>query len=167
MARLLEDLQTLSTAEAGVLRLHREPVSPADLVDDAVGAFRTQADARRVRLEARVPSGLELLEVDRVRVGEVLANLIANALRHTPSGGTVGLSAERAAGGTAFAVTDSGSGIAASDLPSVFDRFVKASDSGGAGLGLAIAKALVEAHGGTISAESEPGRGTTIRFVLP
>ncbi len=167
MARLLEDLQTLSTAEAGVLRLHREPVSPADLVDDAVGAFRTQADARRVRLEARVPSGLELLEIDRVRVGEVLANLIGTALRHTPAGGTVALSAERATGGTAFAVTDSGSGISASDLPSVFDRFVKASDSGGAGLGLAIAKALVEAHGGTISAESEPGRGTTIRFVIP
>jgi two-component system sensor histidine kinase BaeS len=168
MSRLLEDLQTLSTAEAGALRLHRELLDPADLVEDAVAAFRSSAAAGGVDLEQRVAPGIPPVEADPVRIGEVLANLLQNSVRHTPVGGSVILEAERAEdGGVAFTVTDTGPGIPAEDLPHVFDRFVKSSDSGGAGLGLAIAKSLVEAHGGTITAKSEPGRGTTIRFVLP
>jgi signal transduction histidine kinase len=176
MSRLLEDLQTLSTAEAGALRLHREAVAPADLVANAVTASRARADAEGVSLEQRVAPGLPEIEVDPMRVGEVFTNLLHNAVRHTPPGGSVVVSAERAdaggaggALGVAFAVSDTGPGIAPDVLPHVFDRFVKATDSGGAGLGLAIAKSLVEAHGGTITARSDgsPGQGTTMRFVLP
>jgi len=167
MARLLDDLQTLSTAEAGVLRLHPERLHPAALVEDAVSAFRLRAAEANVRLEGHAGAELPELDVDAVRIGEVLSNLLTNALRHTPSGGSVTVSAERSSEAVAFAVADTGSGIAAGELPHVFDRFVKTADSGGAGLGLAIAKALVEAHGGSISAESEPGHGTTMRFALP
>jgi two-component system OmpR family sensor kinase/two-component system sensor histidine kinase BaeS len=168
MSRLLEDLQTLSTAEAGVLRLHRESLDPAELVGDAVAAFRSAAAAGGIALEGRVPPGLPSVEADPVRIGQVLANLLHNAMHHTPAGGSVVVAAHRAEnGGVAFTVTDTGAGIPPEDLPHVFDRFVKASDSGGAGLGLAIAKSLVEAHGGAITAESEPGRGATMRFVLP
>ncbi len=138
MSRLLDDLQTLSTAEAGVLRLHRERVDPAALVEDAVAAVRDRADRAGVTLGWRAAPG----------VGDVVA-------------------VEPSAAGVCVAVSDTGSGIGAGDLPYVFDRFVKSADSGGAGLGLAIAKRLVEAHGGEISAESEPGGGTTMRLVLP
>lgn len=167
MSRLLDDLQTLSTAEAGVLRLHREPVEPERVVEDAAAAFRTRARAAGVSLEARVAPGLPALDVDPVRIGEVLANLLANAVEHTPSGGKVVVSAEPDDEGVAFTVEDTGGGIAPEVLPHVFDRFVKAAGSGGAGLGLAIARSLVTAHGGEISAASEQGRGTTMRFVLP
>jgi signal transduction histidine kinase len=169
MARLLDDLATLSTAEAGALRLHREPARPQELVADAVAAFRPRAEGAGVRLEARAAAGLPSLDVDPVRIGEVLSNLLSNALRHTPAGGSVTVSAERTADGraVAFAVRDTGSGIAPEALPHVFDRFVRGAGSGGAGLGLAIARSLVRAHGGEIAAESRPGHGTTMRFVLP
>jgi two-component system, OmpR family, sensor histidine kinase BaeS len=167
MARLLDDLQTLSTAEAGVLRLHRERVDPAALVQDAVAAFKARADAAGVTLESRAADGVPDLDVDPVRIGEVLANLLANAVRHTPRGGSVSAVVEPAAAGVAFTVADTGSGIDPADLPHVFDRFVKSADSGGVGLGLAIARSLVQAHGGTITADSQPGRGTTMRFTLP
>jgi len=109
------------------------------------------------------------LEADPVRIGQVLANLLSNAVRHSPPGGSVVISADPAPGGhvVAFAVSDAGPGVPAQLLPHIFDRFVKASDSGGAGLGLAIAKSLVEAHGGEITADSRAQQGTTIRFVLP
>jgi signal transduction histidine kinase len=169
MARLLDDLQTLSTAEAGALRLHREHVEPAALLEDAAAAFRPSAQAAGVSLELRVAPGLPGLEVDAVRISEVLANLLSNAVRHTPAGGSIVISAapEQGGGAVAFAVADAGTGIPAELLPHIFDRFVKAPHSRGAGLGLAIAKSLVEAHGGEISAESRPGQGTTLRFTLP
>ena len=169
MSRLLDDLQVLSTAEAGALRLHRESVDPGTLVEDAAAAFRGPAETAHVSLELRVASGLPALEVDPVRIGQVLANLLSNAVRHSTAGGSVIVSAGPAQSGhaVAFTVSDSGSGVPADLLPHIFDRFVKAADSGGAGLGLAIAKSLVEAHGGEITAESRSGHGTTIRFVLP
>ena len=169
MARLLDDLQTLSTAEAGVLRLHREPVDPAQLVDEAVSAWRSGAEAAGVTLEERVAPGLPALDLDAVRIGQVLTNLLSNAVRHTPRGGSVVVSAEPARDGkaAAFVVADTGPGIAPDVLAHVFDRFVRGAESGGAGLGLAIAKSLVEAHGGQITAESPAGGGTRIRFVLP
>ena len=166
MARLLDDLQLLSNAEAGSLRLHRERSAPGDLLAAAETAFRAQADQAGVALVVETPEGLPLVDVDPLRIGEVLANLVANALRHTPAGGTITLSAGEDDGVT-FAVADTGEGIATDELAHVFDRFARSPGSRGSGLGLAIAKGLVQAHGGTISAESEPGRGTTIRFVLP
>jgi two-component system sensor histidine kinase BaeS len=168
MSRLLDDLRTLSTAEAGALKLHRQKTAPKELAEDAVAAFRTRAAAGGVQLEERVSPGLPDLDVDPTRIGEVLANLVHNALRHTPVGGTVVVSADPASdGGVAFAVDDTGAGIPPGVLPYVFDRFVRGPDSGGAGLGLAIARSLVEAHGGTISADSGPEGGTVMRFVLP
>ncbi len=167
MSRLLDDLETLSTAEAGALRLYREPVEPADLVDDAVAAFGPSAADAGITLEAKTAEGLPEIEVDRVRIGQVLANLLSNAIRHTPPDGSVLIAAERAGDRVGFAVSDSGSGVPVDVLPHIFDRFVKTADSGGAGLGLAIARSLVEAHGGEIAASSEPGKGTTIRFTIP
>jgi len=167
MARLLDDLQTLSTAEAGVLRLHRERVDPAALAEDAATAFRARADRAGVGLDCRSTAPVPEVDVDPLRIGEVLANLLTNAIRHTPRGGSVQVVVSPDPGGVAFAVSDTGPGIDARDLPHVFDRFVKSADSGGAGLGLAIARSLVEAHGGRITAESAPGQGTTMRFVVP
>lgn len=166
MSRLLDDLQTLSTAEAGALRLYREQVEPRQLVDTAVASFSLQATEMGVRLESRVAEGPTPIEVDPLRVGEVLTNLLSNALRHTPSGGTVRVTSGTTRDGIEIAVSDTGRGIAPEQLPHVFDRFSRSPDSPGAGLGLAIAKSLVEAHGGEIRAESGP-TGTTISFTLP
>ena len=169
ISRLLDDLQTLSTAEAGALKLFPEPVDPARLAEEAVAAFRSRADANGVTLEMRAAAGLPVVEVDPVRIGEVLANILSNALRHTGSGDSVIVSIAPLTVGrkVEFTVEDTGSGIAPEALPHVFERFVKGADSRGAGLGLAIARSLIEAHGGEIPAESKPGRGTKIRFVLP
>src|SRR5215218_2181632 len=167
MARLLDDLQTLSTAEAGVLRLYRERVDPLGLAQDTAAALRPRAERAGVSLDVRVTAPVPEVDVDQVRIGEFLANLLTNAIRHTPRGGAVRVEVSPAPGGVAFAVSDTGPGIDARDLPHVFDRFVKSADSGGAGLGLAIARGLVEAHGGRITAESTPGAETTMRFVLP
>jgi two-component system OmpR family sensor kinase/two-component system sensor histidine kinase BaeS len=168
MARLLDDLRTLSTAEAGALRLHRESADPKELVEDAVGAFRSRAESEGVTITPRVGEGLPRLDIDSVRIGEVLSNLLANALDHTPTGGSITVAAARADDGRiAFEVEDTGTGIEPDALPHVFDRFVKEPGSSGAGLGLAIAKSLVEAHEGEISARSEVGRGATISFWLP
>jgi signal transduction histidine kinase len=167
MARLLEDLQTLSKVESGVLQLHRERVEPRTLVDNVVEAFKAQATAAGLSLRAQVSDGLPELDVDRVRIGEVLSNLMVNTLRYTRSGGEVIVGAGEAGLGVELWVTDTGTGIPQDQIPHVFERFAKSKDSAGTGLGLAIAKGLVHAHGGTISVESRPGEGTTIRFVLP
>lgn len=169
MSRLLDDLHTLSTAEAGALPLHRESASAARLIEDAVAAVRSRAEAAGVTVEARAGSELPVLDVDAVRIGQVLGILLHNAVEQTPSGGRVLVSAQRAdaEASVAFSVQDTGPGIPADLIPHVFDRFVKGAGSSGAGLGLAIAHSLVEAHGGEIVAESPPGWGTTIRFVLP
>jgi signal transduction histidine kinase len=168
MARLLDDLRTLSMAEAGVLELHREPVDPRAVAEDVVRAYRSAAEEAGVTLEATIaPDAPALLEADPLRLAEILANLVANALRHTPKGGRVGVQVDGGDRSTSFEVTDTGSGIPEDQLPYVFDRFVTAADTGGTGLGLSIAKRLVEAHGGTIKAASVPEGGTTIRFWLP
>ena len=166
MTRLLDDLQTLSTAEAGALTLHREPAGPSDLLRAAAQAFDAQANERGVRIAIDVDDGLPTLEVDRLRIGEVLSNLLSNAIRHTPAGGEVTLAVRRVDRGMEFGVSDTGSGIEADRLPHIFDRFSRAPGSSGSGLGLAIAKSLVEAHGGTIEAASVPGV-TRVTFVIP
>ena len=167
LSRLIDDLRTLSLAESGVLELHREPTDLGVLVGEVIAAFRTQAESGGVDLRAEVPDDVPLAEIDPLRVREVLINLTANALRHTPPGGEVRIAAAAAAGSLRFSVADTGTGIAPVDLPHVFERFYKTADSTGSGLGLAIARNLVLAHGGEIVAESTAGRGTTIRFTLP
>ncbi len=174
LSRLIDDLRTLSEAESGMLELHREPTDIGILASDVAASFRLQADANGVELKVDVPEDLPLLEVDPVRIREVLVNLTTNALRHTPSGGNVAFRAVIGDGYAQVTVADTGSGIAPEDLEHVFERFYKsggsapgASDSGGSGLGLTIAKNLVAAHGGEISAESTPGEGTIVRFTLP
>ncbi len=169
MTRLIEDLRTAGLAEAGALRLAKEPVDLAALAGETVGTFQAQADAAGVALAAHFADDVPPVEADPTRIREVLSNLIANALRYTPRGGTIGVRGtfEREAQHVTVAVSDSGAGIAPEDLPHIFDRFTRSRDSGGSGLGLAIAKNLVAAHGGEIRAESAPGQGTTITFTLP
>jgi signal transduction histidine kinase len=166
MARLLDDLRTLSTAEAGALQLHREPTDVSALVADVVEAFAPRAAEAGVALTEAVAT-LPELDVDPVRVRQVLENLVTNALRHTPRGGSIAIEVGPDGQTAAFSVADTGPGIAPDELRQVFDRFAKSADSHGSGLGLAIAKSLVEAHGGEIHAASEVGHGTTIRFALP
>ena len=166
MARLLDDLQMLSTADAGALRLDREPTDLAALAGEVVSAFAPRAAAAGVALAA-APSSLADLNVDALRIRQVLENLVANALRHTPQGGTVAIQLSLEDGGIACAVSDTGPGIPADQLDSIFDRYARSADSGGSGLGLAIARSLVEAHGGSIEAENAPGHGATIRLFLP
>jgi signal transduction histidine kinase len=167
LSRLVEDLRTLSLAESGALALHREPTDVAALARDTVASFAAQAAQAGVTLEASASSELPLADVDPVRAREILANLVANALRYTPRGGQVTVEARAKDGAIALAVVDTGAGIAPDSLGRVFDRFYKSPESRGAGLGLAIAKQLVEAHGGTIGASSELGLGTRIQFTLP
>lgn len=166
MARLLDDLRTLSLTDTGALRLHRERTDVAELLAEVRYGFAPRADAAGVafRIEQQaVPS----LDVDPVRIRQVLDNLLDNALRHTPRGGTIRVEVRPEGNAVLFRVADTGKGIAAEALPYVFDRFWKSADSGGSGLGLAIARGLIEAHGGQIRADSIPGKGTVLSFTLP
>jgi signal transduction histidine kinase len=171
LSRLIEDLRTLSLAEAGALKLQREPIDLPALLGEAAASFRAQAEAAGVTVSLEAAPDLPLLEADPVRLREVAGNLIANALRYTPAGGRIQIQCSLEGGGesVAVAVSDTGRGIAPGDLPHVFDRFYKSADSRGSGLGLAIAKNLVAAHGGEIAAHSPgmDGVGTTVRFTLP
>ncbi len=166
--RLIDDLRTVALAEVGALTLHREDVAPADAVDAAVAALRATADAAGVRLSGRAAEQLPTISADPVRLGEILRNLLANALRATPAGGEVEVAAAPDAHAIAFTVRDTGAGLALGEAERIFDRYHRAADSTGSGLGLTIARELVEAHGGTITAVSDgPGRGTTVRFTIP
>ncbi|MDW8405525.1 sensor histidine kinase [Chloroflexus sp.] len=172
LERLINDLHLLALADAGQLPLYREIVAPVMLVNEAVRSFAQSAAERDIRLTASTADDLPDIEVDPQRIAQVLGNLISNALRHTPAGGMVSVTVAAEPNGVIFRVSDTGPGIAPADLPHIFDRFYRADrartrSSGGAGLGLAIARRLVEAHGGQIWAESELGRGTTVSFRLP
>jgi signal transduction histidine kinase len=166
MSRLLEDLRTLSMAEAGVLTLERETVDPRRIAEDAVEAYRSTADEADVRLKLVVGDDAPAaIDADPVRLTEVLANLLTNAIRHSPAGAvTIRPAANR---DVVFEVDDDGPGIPIDQVPFVFDRFVTSADTGGTGLGLAIAKRLVEAHGGTIEAITPNGGGTHMRVRIP
>jgi len=170
LSRLVDDLRTLALAESGALRLKREPTNVAELIRDTLSNFETQATEKEIRLAMSL-SDLEETTIDPQRVREVLTNLLSNALRYTPRGGevTVGLteSSRDSESAITISVEDNGPGIESAALAHIFDRFYKSSDSGGMGLGLSIAKYLVEAHGGKIWVESEVGKGTTISFSLP
>lgn len=165
MARLIDDLRTLSLAEAGALALQREPADLSALARDAAAAFQAQADAAGVALTVDAPEVVEA-EVDEVRIRAVLNNLLANALRYTPGGGSITVRVAREGERARVEVSDTGRGIAPEALPHIFDRFTKDRDSSGSGLGLAIARQIIELHGGEITAVSEVERGTTITLEL-
>ncbi len=170
MSRLIEDLRTMSLAESGSLPLRREPTDLGELIRDTVAGFESQIKEKEITLELSLAE-TEEVNIDPQRVREVLSNLVGNALRYTPSQGKVKVGLTESTSGeersVVISVEDSGAGIDSADLPHVFERFYKSSDSGGMGLGLSIAKYLVEAHGGKIWAESELGHGTKISFTLP
>ncbi len=170
LSRLVDDLRTLALAESGSLQLKREPTDLGLLVREVVSGFESRANEKKIRFEFRVDD-VEAIEIDPLRIREVLSNVVANAVRYTPNGGEIKVEVTESAVPEKRSVTvfvqDSGQGIQAEDLSRIFDRFYKSSDSGGMGLGLSIAKYLVEAHGGKIWAESEAGQGTKISFSLP
>jgi signal transduction histidine kinase len=172
LARLVDDLQTLSLAEAGQLPLHPTRFLLADLLSDAAAGFESHAAAQNIDLRVDAPDSSPELEADYDRILQVLGNLLTNALHHTPEKGTITLHGETIEDGVRITVSDTGAGIPADDLPYIFDRFWRGDKSrarteGSSGLGLAITKQLVLAHGGTIGAESEPGQGTTFTIELP
>ena len=167
LSRLIDDLRTLALADSGALKLQKEPTDLAALTSETVASFRAQADANGIELSVEVGSNLPALELDPARIRQVLENLIANALRFTPRGGSICVKCFTENTRIQVSVADTGAGIPADELPHIFERFHKSHDSRGTGLGLAIAKNLVAAHGGEISAHSEPGNGTTIQFSFP
>ena len=138
-------------------------------MDTAVAAVRSRVESQERTLTVDVPSVLPTVRADRLQIERVIANLVSNAVRHTERDGEITITATARAGHVAIAVADTGSGIPADYLPRIFDKFVQVPNapSGGAGLGLAIAKHIVEAHGGQISVRSEMEHGTTFTFTLP
>ena len=175
LSRLITDLRDLSLAEAGQLRLERVPVGVAELASNSLARVAAQGATKNIALVDEVPAGVPLVMADPHRVEQVLLNLLGNALRYTPEHGRITLGARWEPASvpmvTVF-VSDTGPGIAPEDLPRVFDRFYRADKSrsratGGSGIGLAIVRQLVHAHGGRVWAESQPGNGATFYFSLP
>lgn len=176
LSRLVADLRDLSLAESGHLLLNVDTLRVDELLTAAVSTVQAEAQTRGVELVIRTDQPLPPVKADRDRVRQILRNLLGNALRYTPSGGSITVSATPEAVGAAsyvqVTVADTGVGIPAEDLPRVFDRFFRVDrsrnrGSGGTGLGLAVVKQLVEAQGGGVRVESEPGQGATFRFTLP
>ena len=169
MQRLVADLLDVAQIEAGQLAIDPVPLSPKTLIDEALALHGPDADARGVFLSAEVAAGLPLIAADRDRMLQVFANLVGNAIRFTPEGGRIVLSARPASGGVRFAVADTGQGIPAADLGEIFVRYRRSGrgKKHGAGLGLAIVRGIVESHGGTIAADSREGEGTVFHFFLP
>jgi len=171
LSRLVDDLRELALADAGQLRLNSRPTDLAVVIQDCVDNLILGAEAQEVSLSARLPDELPAVQADLDRVSQVLRNLLVNALRYTPSGGSVTVSAGSAHGMVEVAIVDTGAGIDPGDLPHIFERFWRADPArariGSTGLGLSIAQSLIEAQGGRIWAESTPGQGSTFRFTLP
>jgi two-component system sensor histidine kinase BaeS len=167
MERLIDDLRTLSLADAGALVLHRESTDLGGLAAEVVAGFAPQAEAAGVVLTVEEPSEAGELEVDPLRIRQVVGNLVSNALRHTPSGGRVTVRVARDGSDATLTVADSGEGMDADAAAHAFDRFWRSADSTGAGLGLAIVRDLVTAHGGSVELHSVPGEGTRVVCRLP
>jgi signal transduction histidine kinase len=173
LQRLVYNLEELSRVEAGTFELHPKPTAVAHLVEFVVDRLGRQFEEKGVTLEADVPPDLPLIRADEDRVGQVLLNLVGNALQYTPSGGHVSLVTRREGENVRLSVQDTGIGISPEHLPHVFERFYRVDKSrsragGGSGIGLTIARHLVEAHGGQIEAASDgSGLGSTFSFTLP
>jgi signal transduction histidine kinase len=169
---LVEDLRTLSLADAGELSLHLQNISTAKLLKDLKASFQPLASQKDIIIRLEVPSGIPMVEMDPARMTQVLSNLLDNALQHTPEGGQITLAAGVVPDGVAISIHDSGPGVDREELERIFDRFYRSDPSrsregGGSGLGLAIAKSIVQAHGGQIHAENLPIGGLAIRITLP
>ncbi|MGI8928954.1 MAG: sensor histidine kinase [Candidatus Limnocylindrales bacterium] len=167
LERLIEDLRTLSLAETGQLPLQREPTDVDALAREVSAAFEADALTAGVELAIEVPTDLPDLEVDGRRLRQVISNLVANALRHTPRGGKVTVSATSAEGDIQLVVEDTGVGMSPEAVANAFERFWREGESAGAGLGLAIVRDLVTAHGGTVEMSSTLGKGTKVIVHLP
>jgi len=172
LSHLVDDLQDLSMLEAGQVTLDLQPEDPSRLVSYAANAVKATASARDIQLKVSIPNSLPLITADHHRMGQVLRNLLDNALTHSGEGDSIVISARRSGTMVEFSVSDTGEGIPSTDLPYVFERFYRTDKSrtratGGHGLGLTISKGLVEAHGGQIWVDSEEGMGTTFTFTVP
>jgi signal transduction histidine kinase len=171
LSRLVEDLRTLASSENGTLQLRKEPTDLALLIEETAAAFGTQAEGRDVTIDIQCEEDAPLLNVDPERLRQVLSNLISNSLRYTPQGGRIGVryAIEKRDGRekAVIEIADNGAGIRPEDLEHIFDRFYKANDSGGMGLGLTIARNLTAAHGGTLQVSSEYGQGAMMLVSLP
>ncbi|MFN2136186.1 MAG: ATP-binding protein [Candidatus Promineifilaceae bacterium] len=171
LSHLIDDLRVLSLADMGELPLTRRPLAPLELLERAAAAHQPQASSKQIDLSVTAAPDLPLVEVDPERLAQVLNNLLSNALRHTPQNGRVTLAAAAQSGRVTLSVSDNGPGVPAADLPYIFNRFYRADEArqqnGESGLGLAIAKGIVQAHGGTITVDSPPGAGATFTVTLP
>lgn len=169
MSRLIQDLLEVAGMEAGHVSIEPSPEPVEPLVREACGLQAHAAGAKAVEVSCELGADVPAVHADRDRILQVFGNLIGNALKFTPAGGRIRVRAEREGDAVRFSVADTGSGIRADDLPHVFDRFWQArrSRDGGAGLGLAISRGIVAAHGGEMWVESEVGRGSTFIFTLP
>ena len=173
LSRLVTDLRELSLAEAGQIVLHQETTDIGELVTAEISGIQSRCQDKDISISAKLPRKLPQLFIDKDRIRQVLHNLIDNAIRHTPAGGSIKVGARSdTPGWVTLSVSDTGSGIAEEDLPHVFDHFYKADRSrqrghGGAGIGLALVKQLVELHGGRVWAESKSTKGSTFSFTLP
>ncbi len=172
LSRLVDDLQELSLAEAGELKLNCRTGDIAELIKQAVTVARGQAVAKGVSVSIDLPDKLPPVNIDSHRISQVLRNLLENAVAHTAKGGSITVAVKQQGNWVEVSVTDTGEGIPAEDLPNIFERFYRVDKSraratGGSGLGLTIAKRLVEAHGGKIEVQSEPGKGSCFSFTIP
>ncbi|MCS6910069.1 MAG: ATP-binding protein [Anaerolineales bacterium] len=172
LERLVEDLRLLTLVEARQLHFDLRPTSLAELAARAISLFDAEANEKRITLTLDAPPDIPNVNADGQRVSQVIGNLLSNALRYVPEGGAVAVAVRREANGVSLTVSDTGPGVAEADLPHLFDRFwrgekSRARASGGAGLGLAIAKQLIEAQGGTITARNRPEGGLAVSFTLP
>jgi len=172
LSRLVDDLQELSLAEAGELKLVCQTENIGDLIKQTAAGVQAQAMAKGLSVSIDLPDKLPLVNIDSHRISQVLRNLLENAVAHSAKGDTVTVTARQQENYLEVAVTDTGEGIPAEDLPNIFERFYRVDKSraratGGTGLGLTIAKRLVEGHGGKIEVQSEVGRGSRFSFTLP
>jgi signal transduction histidine kinase len=175
LEHLVNDLRTLSLADAGELTINLQVIEPERLIHEVESLYQYETQRKNITLDVDIASPLSTLEVDPGRMTQVLTNILDNAVRHTPEGGRIILSAKQTGGNVELAIQDNGTGLPPQEIERIFERFYRADSSrqrdgtvpGGSGLGLAIAKSIVQAHGGQLSAESEPGKGLRIVISLP
>ena len=169
---MIDDLFELAQLDAGGVVMSLEPQSLSDLISDTLESFRPLAERKDILIEGHVGPGLDPVTMDSRRIGRVLSNIVNNAIQHTTAGGNIELQANRVEEGVQVTVTDDGPGFSDEELPRIFEKFYRGErarcrSTGGAGLGLAIAKSIIDAHDGRIWASNADGRGAKVSFVLP